>query len=133
MFEKETIEKISESKKQWEEKVLKKSLSKAPESKEEFKSGSGEKIERLYTPEDVADIDYASEIGFPGQYPFTRGPQPTMYRCKPWTMRMYAGFATAEESNNRYKYLVSQGSTGLSVAFDLPTQIGYDSDHSLAQ
>ncbi|HCX60943.1 MAG TPA: methylmalonyl-CoA mutase, partial [Clostridiales bacterium] len=117
----------------WEEKVLNKSLAKAPESKQEFKSVSGAVVNRLYTPEDIADIDYETEIGYPGQYPFTRGYQPTMYRGKPWTMRMYAGFATAEESNERYKYLVSQGSTGLSVAFDLPTQIGYDSDHALAQ
>ncbi len=117
----------------WEEEILNKSLAKAPECKNEFKSGSGVKVERLYTPEDIADIDYDTEIGYPGQYPFTRGYQPTMYRGKNWTMRMYAGFATAEESNERYKYLVSQGSTGLSVAFDLPTQIGYDSDHSLAQ
>lgn len=117
----------------WEEEILNKSLAKAPECKNEFKSGSGVKVERLYTLEDIADIDYDTEIGYPGQYPFTRGYQPTMYRGKNWTMRMYAGFATAEESNERYKYLVSQGSTGLSVAFDLPTQIGYDSDHSLAQ
>jgi len=124
---------MKSSRENWEEKVLNKSLDKAPECKSEFKTGSGAKVERLYTPEDVADIDYDTEIGYPGQYPFTRGYQPTMYRGRPWTMRMYAGFATAEESNARYKYLVNQGSTGLSVAFDLPTQIGYDSDHSLAQ
>lgn len=133
MFSGEELSKIKQSRENWEEKVLNKSLAKAPESKEEFKSVSGAVVNRLYTPEDVADIDYETEIGYPGQYPFTRGYQPTMYRGKPWTMRMYAGFATAEESNERYKYLVSQGSTGLSVAFDLPTQIGYDSDHSLAQ
>jgi methylmalonyl-CoA mutase, N-terminal domain len=133
MFEKEKLSQLKASRENWEEKVLNKSLSKGPESKSEFKTGSGDKIERLYTPEDVADIDYEAEIGYPGQYPFTRGYQPTMYRGKNWTMRMYAGFATAEESNERYKYLVNQGSTGLSVAFDLPTQIGYDSDHSLAQ
>ncbi len=133
MFSGEELSKIKEIRENWEEKVLNKSLAKAPESKEEFKSVSGAVVNRLYTPEDVADIDYETEIGYPGQYPFTRGYQPTMYRGKPWTMRMYAGFATAEESNERYKYLVSQGSTGLSVAFDLPTQIGYDSDHALAQ
>ena len=124
---------MKSSRENWEEKVLSKSLDKAPECKSEFKTGSGDKVERLYTPEDVADIDYDTQIGYPGQYPFTRGYQPTMYRGRPWTMRMYAGFATAEESNARYKYLVNQGSTGLSVAFDLPTQIGYDSDHSLSQ
>lgn len=121
------------SKKAWEENILNKSLAKAPEKKSEFKTGSGDDVKRLYTYEDIADIDYDSEIGYPGQYPFTRGYQPTMYRGKTWTMRMYAGFSTAEESNERYKYLVEQGSTGLSVAFDLPTQIGYNSDHPLAQ
>ncbi len=88
---------------------------------------------RLYTPLDTAGIDYAADIGLPGEYPFTRGIQPTMYRARLWTMRQYAGFASAEESNRRYKYLLGQGQTGLSVAFDLPTQIGYDSDHPLAQ
>ncbi len=87
----------------------------------------------MYTPEDIDDLDYMEEIGLPGQYPYTRGYQPTMYRGRLWTMRMYAGFSTAEESNKRYKFLVDQGSTGLSVAFDLPTQIGYDSDHPLAE
>jgi methylmalonyl-CoA mutase N-terminal domain/subunit len=117
----------------WEQNILSKSLEKAPESRETFRTGSGDVINRLYTPEDIENIDYDSEIGYPGQYPFTRGYQPTMYRGKPWTMRMYAGFATAEESNKRYKFLVEQGSTGLSVAFDLPTQIGYDSDHPLSE
>ncbi len=117
----------------WENNVLRKSLEKASESKETFRTGSGDVIDRLYTPEEIENIDYDSEIGYPGQYPFTRGYQPTMYRGKHWTMRMYAGFATAEESNRRYKFLVEQGSTGLSVAFDLPTQIGYDSDHSLSE
>ena len=133
MFDKEKLARISESKKKWEENELTKALNRAPEQKEEFKSGSGSIVNRLYTPEDIADIDYEKEIGFPGQYPYLRGYQPTMYRGRTWTMRMYAGFATAEESNERYKYLVDQGSTGLSVAFDLPTQIGYDSDHALAQ
>lgn len=122
-----------EKKAAWENNVLSKSLERAPESKETFRTGSGDVINRLYTPDDIENIDYDSEIGYPGQYPFTRGYQTTMYRGKPWTMRMYAGFATAEESNRRYKFLVEQGSTGLSVAFDLPTQIGYDSDHSLSE
>ncbi|MFA9422096.1 MAG: methylmalonyl-CoA mutase family protein, partial [Sedimentibacter sp.] len=133
MFNNEELSKIKAARENWEEKVLNKTLAKMPESKAEFKSVSGAVVERLYTPEDIANIDYETEIGYPGQYPFTRGYQPTMFRGKSWTMRMYAGFATAEESNERYKYLVNQGSTGLSVAFDLPTQIGYDSDHSLAQ
>src|SRR5690242_10520091 len=88
---------------------------------------------RFYrTPDDLAAFDPAIDLGEPGSYPFTRGIQPTMYRGRPWTMRQYAGFATAGESNQRYRYLLSQGVTGLSVAFDLPTQIGYDSDHALA-
>lgn len=121
------------SKKAWEENILNKALAKHPELKETFKTGSGDEINRLYTPEDVKNFDYEKDLGFPGQYPYTRGYQPTMYRGRQWTMRMYAGFSTAEESNKRYKFLVDQGSTGLSVAFDLPTQIGYDSDHSLAE
>jgi len=116
---------------QWEQTTVKKVTDRFPERKEVFVSGSREPVNRLYTPMDSPEA-YVDEIGFPGQYPFTRGVQPTMYRGRLWTMRMYAGFATAEESNARYKYLVSQGSSGLSVAFDLPTQIGYDSDHALA-
>ncbi len=133
MFDKEKFEQLKEARKNWEEKDLNKSLSRSPERKEEFKTGSGDIVERLYTPEDIDDLDYMEEIGLPGQYPYTRGYQPTMYRGRLWTMRMYAGFSTAEESNKRYKFLVDQGSTGLSVAFDLPTQIGYDSDHPLAE
>ena len=88
---------------------------------------------RLYgTPADVSDLDPDSDLGAPGTFPFTRGVQPSMYRGRPWTMRQYAGFADAAESNRRYRYLLSQGVSGLSVAFDLPTQIGYDSDHPLA-
>ena len=104
-----------------------------PERKETFVTGSGEPIERLYTPKDIEHIDYIEDIGIPGEYPFTRGVQSTMYRGRLWTMRQYAGFATAEESNERYKFLIEQGSMGLSVAFDLPTQIGYDSDHVLSE
>lgn len=133
MFDNEKLKQISEARKNWEEKDLNKSLSRSPERKQAFKTGSGDNIERLYTPEDINDLDYMEEIGLPGQYPYTRGYQPTMYRGRLWTMRMYAGFSTAEESNKRYKFLVDQGSTGLSVAFDLPTQIGYDSDHPLAE
>src|SRR5699024_10291892 len=90
-------------------------------------------IERLYTPLDIAEMNYSRDLGFPGQYPFTRGVQDTMYRGRYWTMRMYAGFATAEESNQRYKYLLKSGGSGLSVAFDLPTQMGYDSTAPIAQ
>ncbi len=119
------------NKREWEEKVVKPWVEKAPERKKEFKTSSGFVVDRLYTPEDV-EIDYESKLGYPGVYPFTRGVYPTMYRGRLWTMRQYAGFGTAEETNARYKYLLSQGQTGLSVAFDLPTQIGYDSDHPMA-
>ena len=104
------------------------------EKKEKGKSATSSRIEvkEFYVPEDVKNLDYENDLGFPGEYPFTRGIYPNMYRGRLWTMRQYAGFGTAEESNQRYKYLLSQGQTGLSVAFDLPTQIGYDSDHPVA-
>ena len=108
-------------------------LQKHKERKENFTTGGGLPIRRLYGPDDIESVDYLKDIGFPGEYPFTRGVQPTMYRGRFWTMRQYAGFASAEESNERYRYLLSQGTTGLSVAFDLPTQIGYDSDDPMAQ
>lgn len=132
MFDKEMLAKVKESQSKFEEKT-EASLAKRPEREEKFLTGSGEEIQRLYSPVDVEGMDYVEDIGLPGQYPYTRGVQPTMYRGRLWTMRMYAGFATAQESNARYKYLVDQGSSGLSVAFDLPTQIGYDSDHSLSE
>ena len=110
-----------------------KALAKFPERKQNFTTGSNSPVQRLYTPLDDGDRDYVRDIGFPGEYPYTRGVQNTMYRGRFWTMRQYAGFSTAEESNKRYKFLLSQGTTGLSVAFDLPTQIGYDSDHPLSQ
>jgi methylmalonyl-CoA mutase N-terminal domain/subunit len=115
----------------WEEGV-EKALAKHPERKASFETGSGAGVERLYTPLDLENSSYAEGIGLPGEYPFTRGVQSTMYRGRLWTMRQYAGFGTAEESNERYKFLLAQGQTGLSIAFDLPTQIGYDSDHPLA-
>jgi methylmalonyl-CoA mutase N-terminal domain/subunit len=105
-----------------------KTLARFPEQQKEFVSASGSPVDRIYYPESDPRTDYTEKLGFPGQFPFTRGVQPTMYRGRYWTMRQYAGFATAEESNQRYKYLLGQGTTGLSVAFDLPTQIGYDSD-----
>jgi methylmalonyl-CoA mutase N-terminal domain/subunit len=125
--------KISEELKKWEAEKLNPVLKKYPERKEKFETLSGIEIKRFYTPEDLEGFDYLKELGFPGSYPFTRGVQPTMYRGRLWTMRQYAGFGTAEESNERYRYLLSQGQTGLSVAFDLPTQIGYDSDHPLSE
>ena len=124
---------IREELDRWEKTTLNKVLSKAPEREPSFKTTSQIEIKRLYTPLDGEDMDYCRDLGFPGEYPFTRGAQPTMYRGRFWTMRQYAGFATAEETNKRYKYLLDHGQTGLSVAFDLPTQIGYDSDHPLAE
>src|SRR5512136_3398150 len=123
---------IKEEFERWEKMTLKKTLSKAPEREPSFKTTSHIELKRLYTPLDVAEMDYCDELGFPGELPFTRGVQPTMYRGRFWTMRQYAGFATPEESNRRYRYLLQQGTTGLSVAFDLPTQIGYDSDDPMA-
>lgn len=133
MYKEEELERVREAKAQWENGMVKKVITRFPEQKPEFVNSSGVKIDRAYTPVDVADLDYVRDLGLPGQYPFTRGVQPTMYRGRYWTMRQYAGFATAEESNVRYKYLLKQGQTGLSVAFDLPTQIGYDSDHPLSE
>ncbi|MCC7353829.1 MAG: methylmalonyl-CoA mutase family protein [Anaerolineae bacterium] len=118
---------------EWEATTLRKTLQKSPERRDDFQTLSGLPVERLYTPADLADGDYMDALGVPGQFPFTRGIQPTMYRGRFWTMRQYAGYATAAESNRRYRYLLEQGQTGLSVAFDLPTQIGYDADHSLAE
>ncbi|HMA62115.1 MAG TPA: methylmalonyl-CoA mutase family protein [bacterium] len=123
---------ISREKEKWEKTTLKKVTDRFPEMKDEFTTGSWLPIKRLYTPADRKDDNYLENLGFPGQYPFTRGVQPTMYRGRYWTMRQYAGFGTAKETNERYKYLLDQGQTGLSVAFDLPTQIGIDSDHSLS-
>lgn len=127
------LEGIEQSYNNWEKNKVEKISAKFPERREKFSTSSDIEIKRLYTPLDVKELDYVEDLGFPGEYPFTRGVQPTMYRGRLWTMRQYAGFATAEESNQRYKYLLEQGQTGLSVAFDLPTQIGYDSDHGLAE
>ena len=122
---------LENDRKQWEEESLGPLLKRYPERKPEFKTSSGIPMPRLMTPADEA-IDYHEQLGFPGEYPFARGVQPTMYRGRFWTMRQYAGYATAEESNKRYRYLLDQGQTGLSVAFDLPTQIGYDADDPIA-
>jgi methylmalonyl-CoA mutase N-terminal domain/subunit len=123
---------ITKLKKRWEQTTLHKTLARFPERRQSFETTSGIPVERVYTPHDVG-TDYMRDLSFPGEYPFTRGVQPTVYRGRLWTMRQYAGYATAEESNQRYKYLLEQGQTGLSVAFDLPTQLGYDSDHQLAE
>ncbi|MCR4399190.1 MAG: methylmalonyl-CoA mutase family protein, partial [Firmicutes bacterium] len=133
MFDRERLDGIKKAREAWEGGLLKSVLSKHPESKARFVTGSNLPVERLYTPEDIGAMDYERDLGFPGQFPYTRGVQPTMYRGRLWTMRQYAGFGSAEESNRRFKYLLGQGQTGLSAAFDLPTQIGYDSDHPLAE
>jgi len=114
-------------KKEWEKQI------KAKERQNDFSTPSGIVLERLYTPEDIENLDYGRDLGYPGEYPFTRGVQSTMYRGRFWTMRQYAGFGTAEETNERFRYLLDQGQTGLSVAFDLPTQMGYDSDHPMSR
>ena len=132
MFDEKVIDKIRAGKSNWEEGTLKKTLTKAAEAKPVFTTISGAPVERLYTPLDVAALDYDRDLGFPGEFPFTRGVQPTMYRGRYWTMRQYAGFGSAKETNARYRYLLQQGQTGLSVAFQLPTQAGYDSDHPLS-
>lgn len=118
---------------EWKTSILNKSLEKNPERKNDFTTGSWLPVERVCLPEEMTEEDYIRKSGFPGEYPYTRGVQPTMYRGRFWTMRQYAGFGTAEESNKRYKYLLNQGQTGLSVAFDLPTQIGYDSDDPISE
>ncbi len=123
---------LAAAKEQWEENLKEKVLPRFPERKERFLTHSEIPVETVYTPLDIESTDYLEDLGMPGEYPYTRGVQPTMYRGRTWTMRQYAGFGTAEETNRRFKYLLDRGQMGLSVAFDLPTQIGYDSDHPLA-
>ncbi|MEM2147240.1 MAG: methylmalonyl-CoA mutase family protein [Candidatus Bathyarchaeia archaeon] len=132
MFDRKRLEKISQAKERWEKETVAKNLEKLPE-KGEFLTSSDIPVNRLYTPVDNANLEYLMDLGFPGEYPFTRGVYPTMYRARLWTMRQYAGFGTAEQTNQRFKYLLSQGQTGLSVAFDFPTQVGYDCDHPMAK
>lgn len=124
--------KVQKAYEDWEKNHYQVILNKRPERQKDFTTVSFTSVRPLYYPIDFDNEKYLDKIGFPGMYPFTRGIQPTMYRSKLWTMRQYAGFGTAKESNERYRYLLSQGTSGLSVAFDLPTQIGYDSDHSFA-
>ncbi len=123
---------VEEAKNDWEKDVLKPNLKETPERREHFITTSSKLVNRLYTPQNISTFDYAKDLGFPGEPPYTRGVYPSMYRGRLWTMRMYSGFGTAEQTNERYQYLLKQGQTGLSVAFDLPTQIGYDSDHRMA-
>ena len=128
MYDKSKLADLHEDVEKWEETTLHKSLGKLPERKPQFVTTSSEPVNRLYTPLDVADLDYARDLGLPGEYPFTRGVHPTLHRSKLWTMRMFAGFGSPEETNARFKYLLDQGQTGLSIAFDLATLMGYDTD-----
>ncbi|MFN2216872.1 MAG: methylmalonyl-CoA mutase [Anaerolineales bacterium] len=132
MANQDEINHLQQSQKDWEEITLKETLEKFPERKKDFITTSSEPIDRLYTPLDLVEKDYLERLGFPGQYPYTRGIHPTMHRGRLWTMRMFAGFGTAEETNARFKYLLDQGQTGLSIAFDLPTLMGLDTDDPAA-
>nr|WP_297459903.1 methylmalonyl-CoA mutase family protein [uncultured Halomonas sp.] len=131
-FDPTAIEHIAEKERKWEEDEVAGFVKRAPESKPEYRTASGSPVKRTYTPVDIKDTSY-EDIGLPGQYPFTRGPYPTMYRGRNWTMRQIAGFGTAKETNGRFKYLIAQGQTGLSIDFDMPTLMGYDSDHAMSQ
>jgi methylmalonyl-CoA mutase N-terminal domain/subunit len=131
MFNKKKLNDIQKQMENWEKKTVVKSFDRLPE-RGELSTDSGIPVNRLYTPIDVAEFDYMKQQGFPGQYPLTRGVYPTMYRARFWTMRQYAGFGTAEHTNKRFRYLLEHGQTGLSVAFDFPTQVGYDCDHPMA-
>ncbi|PJF30825.1 MAG: methylmalonyl-CoA mutase [Candidatus Thermofonsia Clade 1 bacterium] len=128
MFDAKKLEELAQERDRWEETTLHKTLARMPERRNEFITTSGKPIARLYTPLDLPNFDYMTDLGFPGEYPFTRGIHATGHRGKLWTMRMFAGFGTAEETNARFKYLLEQGNMGLSVAFDLPTLMGYDTD-----
>lgn len=132
MADKNSLDKIKEKKKEWETTTLGESIKNTPEKKERFTNLSQKVIERIYTSLE-GDIDYLNDLGFPGEYPYTRGIYPTMYRAHPWTMREFAGFGTAEETNERLKYLLKQGQMGLSIAFDLPTLMGRDSDDPISE
>jgi len=127
------LKRIKAAEETWKEQTLRPALEKLPERARDFDTVSWHPIRRLYTSRDLSDFDYTQELGFPGLYPFTRGVYPTMYRGKIWTMRMFAGHGTPEETNQRFRYLLDQGQTGLSVAFDLPTLMGYDSDHPMSR
>jgi len=128
MYDKSKLKELKDALEKWEETSLQKAIASLPERQDQFITTSSEPINRLYTPLDVAEMDYAAALGLPGEYPYTRGVHPTLHRSKLWTMRMFAGFGTAEETNARFKYLLEQGQTGLSIAFDLATLMGYDTD-----
>src|SRR3989440_6548783 len=131
LFDKETLQQLKVERQHWEETSVQQSLQRLPE-RDNLITTSGVPIDRVYTPVDGREMDYSRDLGLPGEYPYTRAVQPTMYRARPWTMRMFAGFGTAEDTNARFKYLLQQGQTGLSTAFDMATLYGYDTDHPMA-
>ena len=133
MFDEKKLEKLKQERQRWEQTTLPKWLKQSCERKSDFHNHSGMPVNRLYTPEDISDMDYVRDMGFPGEYPFLRGVHATMYRGRLWTMRMFSGFGTAADTNKRFKYLLKEGETGLSTAFDYPTIMGYDSDHPMAK
>ena len=132
MFDEEDLAAIRSERERWTDETLEPFLERG-ERKDEFVTVSNHEVDRLYTPEDVADVDYDEDLGFPGEPPYTRGPYPTMYRGRTWTMRQFAGFGTAEETNERFHYLIDNGQTGLSTAFDMPSLMGIDSDHPMSE
>ena len=133
MFDKKDLEKIKKIKDEWDKNSYLEHVKKHPERKEKFENLSWNEIKKLYTPDDISHLDYVKDLGFPGEYPFLRGIHPTLHRGRLWTMRQFSGFGSAEETNQRYKYLLDHGETGLSVAFDYPTLYGYDTDHPLSR
>jgi methylmalonyl-CoA mutase N-terminal domain/subunit len=133
MFDEEKMKEIERERHRWEESTLPNWMKQSKERKRDFQNHSGMLIKRLYTPEDIERLDYSADLGFPGEYPFTRGVHATMYRGRLWTMRMFAGFGSAGDTNRRFKYLLKEGESGLSTAFDYPTIMGYDSDHAMAK
>ncbi|MFD1562298.1 methylmalonyl-CoA mutase [Haloarchaeobius amylolyticus] len=132
MFDEQELAEISQQRESWEDETLEPFLEHG-ERKEQFATVSNHEVDRLYTPEDIADLDFDEDLGFPGEPPYTRGPYPTMYRGRTWTMRQFAGFGTAEETNERFHYLIDEGQTGLSTAFDMPSLMGIDSDHPMSE
>ncbi|MGH2510210.1 MAG: methylmalonyl-CoA mutase family protein, partial [Ktedonobacteraceae bacterium] len=131
LFDQDELARLTVAREEWETTTVQPSLRRVPE-RDNLMTTSGVPVQRLYTPLDNTNLDYRRDLNLPGEYPYTRGVQPTMHRAKPWTMRMFAGFGTAEDTNKRFKYLLSQGQTGLSTAFDMPTLYGYDTDHPMA-
>ncbi|MDE3076060.1 MAG: methylmalonyl-CoA mutase, partial [Chloroflexota bacterium] len=131
--ERDTAQEIKRRREEWRRQKLQPWLEKHPLRRPAFKTSSGIPVEDVYTPADVAELDYQRDLSFPGEYPYTRGVDPSMYRSQFWNFGQYAGYGSAEETNKRYKHLIATGGTGLSIALDLPTQIGYDSDSRMAE